>query len=173
MDIEFYVYILLHDLLTQVDIWGCPHPCTKERENRNIFAYSTGGLRLIKVHYIKYFRPRKIRFKRFQICPSQNWRTFQQPFSVVTPLKSYGIAGVSQAGKIRTTVISGQQRFHWPVLSAKTAILYVPVLATSSTKLPQQSSFQTVWGPHTHHQGQVLPPQPSLLVRLWEHPVWL
>ena len=29
----------------------------------------------IKVHYIKYFRPRKIRFKRFQICPSQNWGT--------------------------------------------------------------------------------------------------
>ena len=36
VDIEFYVYILLRDLLTQVDIWGCPHPCTKERGNRNI-----------------------------------------------------------------------------------------------------------------------------------------
>ena len=49
-----------------------PPSNTKERENRNIFAYSTGSLRLIKVHYIKYFRPRKIRFKRFQICPGQN-----------------------------------------------------------------------------------------------------
>lgn len=52
-----------------------PPSNTKERENRNIFAYSTGGLRLIKVHDIKYFRPRKIRFKRFQICPGQNWGT--------------------------------------------------------------------------------------------------
>ena len=39
-----------------------------KQEHLQEFAYSTGGLRLIKVHYIKYFCPRKIRFSKYALA---------------------------------------------------------------------------------------------------------